>query len=183
MAISEDICIQFKKGNKKAFDEIYASFSGAMYGICLRYSRCADDAQEILQESFIKIYKNANQYSLDKPLAAWIKTIVINTALTYIKKNYRFELHEEESYFDEHVELDLEFDDQETLKRMLLTFLNKLPDGYRTVFNLFVLENLTHKEIAEYLGISESTSKTQFFKAKKQIQQWVAEANIKSEIA
>jgi len=183
LAISEDICIQFKKGNKKAFDEIYASFSGAMYGICLRYSRCADDAQDILQESFIKIYKNANQYSLDKPLAAWIKTIVINTALTYIKKNYRFELHEEESYFDEHVELDLEFDDQETLKRMLLTFLNKLPDGYRTVFNLFVLENLTHKEIAEYLGISESTSKTQFFKAKKQIQQWVAEANIKSEIA
>ncbi len=183
MAISENICIQFKKGDKKAFDEIYSAFSGAMYGICLRYSRCADDAQDILQESFIKIYNNANQYSLDKPLAAWIKTIVINTALTYIKKNYRFELHEEDSYFDEQVEHDLEFDDQETLKKMLLMFLNKLPDGYRTVFNLFVLENLTHKEIAEYLGISENTSKTQFFKAKKQIQQWVAEVNIKSEIA
>ena len=178
--ISEDICKEFRKGNKKAFDQIYTAYSGAMYGICLRYTRCPDDAQEVLQESFIKIYKNANQYSLDKPLAAWIKTIVINTALTYIKKNYRFSLQEDDHYFDETVELELEAENQETLKRMLLTFLNKLPDGYRTVFNLFVIENLTHKEIAEHLGISENTSKTQFFKAKKQIQQWVAEANLKS---
>lgn len=181
MVITEDICEQFRKGDKKAFDQIYNAFSGAMYGICLRYTRCADDAQEILQESFIKIYKNAHQYSLDRPLAAWIKTIVINTALTYIKKNYRFSLQEDDTYFDANVEIDLEEQDQETLKKMLLTFLNKLPDGYRTVFNLFVLENLTHKEIAEHLGISENTSKTQFFKAKKQIQQWVAEANLKSE--
>lgn len=183
MVISEDIAEQFRKGDKKAFDLIYTAYSGAMYGICLRYTRCKDDAQEILQESFIKIYKNAHQYSLDRPLAAWIKTIVINTALTYIKKNYRFSLKEDDTYFDEHVEMDLMDEDQETLKRMLLTFLNRLPDGYRTVFNLFVLENLTHKEIAEHLGISENTSKTQFFKAKKQIQQWVAEANLKSETA
>lgn len=178
--ITEDICEQFKRGNKKAFDKIYAAYSGAMYGICLRYTRCADDAQDVLQESFIKIYKNADQYSLDKPLAAWIKTIVINTALTYIKKNYRFSLQEDDTYFDDSVEMEIDVEDQEMLKRMLMSFLNKLPDGYRTVFNLFVLENLTHKEIAEHLGISENTSKTQFFKAKKQIQQWIAEANLKT---
>jgi len=142
-----------------------------MYGVCLRYTRCADDAQDVLQETFIKVYRNCGQYSLDKPLAAWIKTITINTALSYIRKTYRFELHEDDIFFDEQQEMELATEDHELLKRQLLNVLNKLPDGYRTVFNLFVIENLTHKEIAEHLGISDNTSKTQYFKAKRMIQQ------------
>ena len=160
---------QFSKGNRKAFDAVYAAYSAAMYGLCLRYTRCSDDAQDVLQEAFIKVYKSCEQYSLDKPLAAWIKTITINTALTYIKKNYRFELHEDDSFFDEQQEVEFDTENQEQLKKKLIQILNELPDGYRTVFNLFVIENLTHKEIAEYLSISESTSKTQYFKAKKMI--------------
>lgn len=161
---------QFKNGDRKAFDAVYHAFSKAMYGVCLRYTRCADDAQEILQESFIKIYKNCGQYQLDKNLAAWIKTIVINTALTYIKRNYRFELQGDDTAFDGEIQMNFEEDERELLKKQLLNILNQLPDGYRTVFNLFVIEQLTHKEIAEYLGISENTSKTQFFKAKRMIQ-------------
>lgn len=160
---------QFSKGNRKAFDAVYAAFSAAMFGVCLRYTRCQDDAQDVLQETFIKVYRNCSQYTLDKPLAAWIKTITINTALTYIRKNYRFELHEEDDFFDGQQEVDFDPEDQELLKKKLLQVLNQLPDGYRTVFNLFVIENLTHKEIAEYLSISENTSKTQYFKAKKMI--------------
>ncbi len=184
MEITEDIEGQFKAGDKKAFDAIYAAYSRAMYGICLRYTRCADDAQDVLQESFIRIYRNCGQYSLDRSLTAWIKTIVINTALTYIKQNYRFELHEDDTVFDAQ-QHDVVFDEgeREALKRQLLVYLNKLPDGYRTVFNLFVLENLTHKEIAEHLGISENTSKTQYFKAKRMIQQWLSEASHKIETA
>lgn len=160
---------QFAKGNRKAFDAVYAAYSAAMFGLCLRYTRCSDDAQDILQEAFIKVYKSCEQYSTDKPLAAWIKTITINTALTYIKKNYRFELHEDDNFFDEQQEVEFDTENQEQLKKKLIQILNELPDGYRTVFNLFVIENLTHKEIAEYLSISESTSKTQYFKAKKMI--------------
>ena len=184
MDITEDIEKQFKAGDKKAFDAVYNAYSRAMYGVCLRYTRCADDAQDVLQESFIRIYRNCDQYSLDRSLTAWIKTIVINTALTYIKKNYRFDLHEDDAVFDKQ-EHDVSFDQEEheTLKRQLLSYLNKLPDGYRTVFNLFVLENLTHKEIAEHLGISENTSKTQYFKAKRMIQQWLTEASHKIETA
>lgn len=177
MRLTDDVILKFKSGDKKAFDLVYNAFSSAMYGISLRYTRCADDAQEVLQESFIKIYKNCGQYSLDRPLAAWIKTIVINTALTYIKQHYKFELHESDDYFDGQQEVTFDEEDREKLKQQLLTFLNKLPDGYRTVFNLFVIENLTHKEIAEYLGISENTSKTQYFKAKRLIQQWIMELN------
>jgi RNA polymerase sigma-70 factor (ECF subfamily) len=183
LGVTEDIAKKFKDGERKAFDHVYNAFSPAMYGISLRYTRCADDAQEVLQESFIKIYKHCGQYSLDRPLAAWIKTIVINTALTYIRKNYKFELHESDDYFDEQNEPVFDEEDKEMIKRQLLAFLTKLPDGYRTVFNLFVLENLTHKEISEHLGISESTSKTQYFKAKRMIQHWLKEAGHKTETA
>ena len=178
--ITEEISSKFKDGDRKAFDAVYAAFSAAMYGVCLRYTRCADDAQDVLQEGFIKVYKHCSQYSLDKPLAAWIKTIMINTALTYIKKTYRFELHDEERYFDEQHEMVFETEDQEILKKQLLAILNKLPDGYRTVFNLFVIENLTHKEIAEHLGVSENTSKTQYFKAKKMIQSLLESETIRA---
>lgn len=169
--ITQDILHKFQKGDRKAYDAVYAAFSAAMYGVCLRYTRCADDAQDVLQEAFIRIYKNCGLYAADKPLAAWIKTITINCALTYIKQHYRFELKEDESYFDAQHETEWAQEDQQRLKQQLLGILTKLPDGYRTVFNLFVIENLTHKEIAEYLEISESTSKTQYFKAKKMIQQ------------
>lgn len=169
--IAKDVEEQFKKGDRKAFDAVYAAYSAAMYGVCLRYARCADDAQDMLQEAFIRIYRNSAQYVLDKSLAAWIKTITINCALTYIKQNYRFELHEEETWFDGQQEEVQVTEDREQLKQHLLKVLGKLPDGYRTVFNLFVIENLTHKEIADHLEISESTSKTQYFKAKRMIQQ------------
>ena len=178
--ITEDVLKQFQRGDRKAFDRVYAAFSAGMYGVCLRYTRCADDAQDVLQETFIKVYKNCGQYSVDKPLAAWIKTIAINTALTYIKKTYRFQLHNDDSYFDEQQELVLEPEDQEQLKRQLLHVLNKLPDGYRTVFNLFVIENLTHKEIAAHLEISENTSKTQYFKAKRMIQQLLESEKVRT---
>lgn len=169
--ITNDILEQFKKGDRKAFDAVYAAFSAAMFGVCLRYTRCHDDAQDVLQEAFIRIYRSSDQYTPGKPLAAWIKTIVINAALTYIKVNYRFELHEDDAFFDEQQEISVPAEDSEQLKRHLLHILNELPDGYRTVFNLFVIENLTHKEIAEHLGVSENTSKTQYFKARRMIHQ------------
>jgi RNA polymerase sigma factor (sigma-70 family) len=167
--ITEEIRRKFINGDHKAFNTVYEKFSAAMFGVCLRYTRCNDDAQEILQEGFIKVFKHCNQYSIEKPLAAWIKTIMINSALTYIKKTYRFELYDEDCFFDKQLDIHLENEEQDLLKKQLLSILNKLPDGYRTVFNLFAIENLTHKEIAFYLGVSENTSKTQYFKAKKMI--------------
>lgn len=174
MGIDNSILQKFVKGDKKAFDQVYSAFSAAMYGICLRYARCQDDAQDMLQEGFIRVYKSAATYQLEKSFPGWMKTIFINTSISYIRKNYRFELKEDDSYFDSQVQSDeLNEKDEHTLKQKLLHILNQLPDGYRTVFNLFVIDNLTHKEIAEYLNISENTSKTQYFKAKKMIQQLV----------
>lgn len=168
--ITEKVLVDFTKGEKYAFDEIYSSYASGMYGICLRYTRCEDDAQDVLQEAFIKVFSNRHQYDVKSAIGAWIKAITINTALTYIKKTYKYQLHDDDAVFDELV---WEAEDQsrvEDMKQKLLSILNRLPDGYRVVFNLFTVDNLTHKEIAEHLGISENTSKTQYFKAKKFIQ-------------
>lgn len=168
--ITETILNDFKKGIKSAYDEIYRSYAPGMFAICLRYTRCRDDAQDVLQESFIKVYTQREKFVTNQSIGAWIKSITINTALTYIKQNYRMVLEDNEMRFDQLVIEQDEDTEREELKQKLMRILNCLPDGYRTVFNLFTIDNLTHKEIAEYLNISENTSKTQFFKAKKMIQ-------------
>lgn len=159
----------FINGKKAAFDKVYAVFSPFMYGTCLRYSRCADDAQDILQETFIKVFKNRSQYDHKIPMAAWLKTITIRTALNYIRDRYRYQLKENDTYFDEAISEEEPTDLSEVRREKLLHTLQQLPDGYRMVFNLYVIDNLTHKEIADYLSISEGTSKSQYSKAKKML--------------
>lgn len=170
--ITETILNDFRNGKKYAYDELYKLYAPGMFGICIRYTRCRDDAQDVLQEAFIKVFTQREKFVDNQSIGAWIKSITINTALTYIKQNYRMVLEDNEMKFDELViEEDDRQEEQETLKQKLVQILNQLPDGYRTVFNLYTVDNLTHKEIAAYLNISENTSKTQFFKAKKMIQQ------------
>lgn len=167
--IDKEVLTKFVQGEKGAFDKIYAAYSPGMFGICLRYTRCEDDAKDVLQESFIKLYQSREKFDVDLSIGAWIKAITIRTALNYIKLNYRWVLTDDEMKFDQSVleqEQEIEYTD---LKNKLLLLLQKLPDGYRTVFNLYTVENLTHKEIAEHLNISEGTSKSQYFKAKKMI--------------
>jgi RNA polymerase sigma-70 factor (ECF subfamily) len=172
--ITSDIVIGFSKGEKAAFDKIYAAFSASMFGVCIRYARCRDDAQDMLQESFIKLYNARESVNPELPIAPWIKTITIRTALNYIQKNYSIILIDNELKFDQAIfEVENELDKQALMDK-LLKILQQLPDGYRTVFNLYTIDNLTHKEIAEYLSISEGTSKSQYFKAKKMIHELLA---------
>lgn len=168
--IAKEVLIKFVEGDKVAFDKIYADYSSGMFGICLRYTRCRDDAQDVLQDSFIKLYQTRERFNPELSIGAWIKTITIRTALNYIKDHYRLVLTDNDLKFDQIViEEESEIDNRE-LKERLLQLLQQLPDGYRTVFNLYTIDNLTHKEIAEHLNISEGTSKSQYFKAKKMIQ-------------
>ena len=142
-----------------------------MFSICLRYTRCNDDAQDVLQEAFIKIYNNRDKFDPERHIGAWIKTITIRAALNYIKDQSRYSLTDDEAVFDQPVEETVSNNDQVELKNKLMIVLNRLPDGYKMVFNLYAVDNLTHKEIAEYLNISEGTSKSQYSKAKKMIRE------------
>ena len=166
----EKIIELFIEGNRVGFDKLYEAYSSGMYAICLRYLRCDDDAQDVLQESFIKVYSARESYDVTKSIGAWIKIITIRTALNYIKKNYKHELVDDERRFDLLQPEEVEVDETDCLKNKLSRVLEQLPEGYRNVFQMYVIENLTHKEIASYLGITEGTSKSQYSKAKKMIQ-------------
>lgn len=163
----------FVKGDKDAFDCIYNQFSPAMFAVCIRYTYCKDDAQEVLQESFIKIYEGRKSFDIKRPLAPWIKNIVIHTAINFLKKQKKLVLSDQENDFNSTEEWVYPEISNDEVKSQLMLILQRLPEGYRTVFNLFVLDNLSHKEIAEYLGISEGTSKSQLSKAKLMIQKLI----------
>lgn len=180
--ITEEVIQSYIKGEKEGFDTLYGAYSSGMYAICLRYTRCADDANDVLQEAFIKVYQYREKYDLSKEIGPWIKTITIRTALNYIKTNYRWTLTDDDFVFDS-AELNSAQDnlnDASDLKHRLMLALNQLPDGYKTVFTLYSIDNLTHKEIAEYLGISEGTSKSQYSKAKKMIKQLLTKEKMAS---
>ncbi len=153
------------KGKASAQRTLFQLHSGKMFAVCLRYMGSTMEAEEVLQESFIKVFEKLNQWKGEGPLGGWIRTIVVNTALTRIKNNKKFRL---DKNIDEAVALSDNGEDQlQALQAAdLMKLIAQMPDGYKTVFNLFVVEGYGHKEIADLLGISESTSKTQFLKAK-----------------
>jgi RNA polymerase sigma-70 factor, ECF subfamily len=148
-----------------------------MYSICLRYTNNTDEAADILQDAFIKIYEKRNLFNPDLSLGAWIKRIVINESINHYRVNKRFTFVEDDAFFDEE-EAPIEIVESVNVKEVLLNVLNDLPEGYRTVFNMYVFDNLKHQEIADYLGVSINTSKTQLAKARKMIQRKLEEKNI-----
>ncbi|WP_294674671.1 sigma-70 family RNA polymerase sigma factor [uncultured Fluviicola sp.] len=156
----------FIKGDKKAFDRVYEKYAPSMLGVCMRYTNCRDDAQEILQEAFIKVYENCGKANSDLPLGPWIKTITIRTAINMLKRQRKLILKDDENFFETSGEIYETENHSENTQAELLRLLNAMPSGYRTIFNLFVMDNLTHKEIAEYLEISEGTSKSQLTRAR-----------------
>lgn len=158
----------FINGKKDAFEYIYNTTAPQLMAICKRYAANHDEAKDILQESFIKIYKNINKYDLNSPFEGWVKRITINTAIDHYRKNINktfrvldnIDLIDEEEVF---VSNDiLQYDIEKVMEAI-----QSLPDGYRIILNLYVLENKTHKEISELLGINESTSRSQLTKARK----------------
>lgn len=161
---------EFRDGKKAAFDNIYAAFSPWLYGICLRYTRCEADAQDVLQETFIRVFEARKSVDAQKIIAPWLKTIAIHCALNYIRSSYKYVPQGDECFKDDFVE---ELDDKTEWyaekKERLLDALQKLPDGYRLIFGLYAIDQLTHREIGNYLGVSEGTSKSQYAKAKMKL--------------
>jgi RNA polymerase sigma factor (sigma-70 family) len=154
------------------FKDFFNEYKAMVLGISMRYVRCPDDAKDVLQETFISIYRNMHQYDPNKPIKPWIQRITINSALMYIRKTYRYVLIENEAeFFEESSQDEIDENLNEFSQEKLVQLLQNLPDGYRTVFNLYAIDGLNHKEIAEYLEISESTSRTQLLRARLMIQQ------------
>jgi len=144
-----------------------------MLAICLRYSKSRDEAEDLVQEGFLKIFHNINTYRKHGSLEGWIKRIMINHALNQYKKNRKIPFAEdvEEINENEIISFDEEVENIEPVQpEALLAMIQSLPEGYRMVFNLYVFEGYSHKEIAETMNFSENTSKTQLMKARRQLQ-------------
>jgi len=165
-----DACI---KGDRTAQKNLYDIFSKKMYVVCLRYTKSQQEAEDVLQEAFIKVFKNLKSYRGESRFDYWIKRIVINTALnSQRKKLYMYpmvDINDVTSNIDQNKALS-DFSMEELLK-----MIRELPTGCQTVFNLFAIEGYSHKEIADMLEVSEGTSKSQFARARKLLQEKIAE--------
>lgn len=158
-----------QKGSLKMQRVLYERFAPKMLGVCLRYARDKEEAEDMLQEGFIKVFLKLGEFRGDGSFEGWIRRIMINTAINYYmrfrKHLYQQDIKEiEEITEDQHVAFDhLHVKD-------LLALVQSLPSGYRTVFNLYEIEGYQHKEIAEMMEISVSTSKTQLLHARRLLQ-------------
>ena len=154
---------------RKCQEALYARYSRRMYAVCLRYARHQLEAQDLLQEGFIKVFDKLNSFRMEGSLEGWIRRIMVTTSIShYRKKAFQLERFGYEKMPDDEVApLALDALGQEELT----TLIADLPDGYRIVFNLFAVEGYDHSEIAEMLGCGESTSRSQLAKARRVLQQ------------
>jgi RNA polymerase sigma factor (sigma-70 family) len=155
--------------------EVFMRYSSKMLGVCHRYARNTADAEDILQEAFIKVFAKLHQFKFEGSFEGWIRKIVVNTAL----KKYTLTRYDKEVNGYEFTERDEIPADPSAYSHIsqkeILQLIHKLPDGYRLVFNLHILEGYPHEEIAEMLGIQPGTSRSQLVKARNMLQKQIIE--------
>jgi len=149
------------KGNAKAQRLLFEKFSSKMMAVCLRYSKNKDEAEDVLQEGFIKAFSKLSDFSNQGSLEGYIRKIMVNSSLDAIRKNSKFLKDISLESIDYQVGND-NFIVEGLNAEDLMLLINSMPDGYRIVFNMFAIEGYTHQESASTLGISESTSKSQY---------------------
>jgi RNA polymerase sigma factor (sigma-70 family) len=159
------------KGDVRAQYQLYSLYSRAMYNICLRMTGQREEAEDMLQESFTYAFSKLGSFRFESSFGAWLKRIVVNTCINYLKKRkvdlVYTDTHNDPLPEDDFVDYgEIKFQVDSVMKAM-----EKLPQGYRVVFSLYLLEGYDHAEISEILGITESTSKSQFLRAKQKIKE------------
>jgi RNA polymerase sigma-70 factor (ECF subfamily) len=161
-----------KRQNRKAQKLLFDRFSPTMLGVCRRYVKNLEEAEDVMVEGFFKVLTKIDMYSGEGSFEGWIRRIMINESLMHLRKVNHFRYTEE---IDANIDLP---EDPTILEEMaaqeIIELMDELPTGYRTVFNLYVVEGYKHREIAEELGISINTSKSQLILAKKRMEELVA---------
>lgn len=161
------------RGERKFQQILYNKFSAKMFGVCLRYSNEYNSAQDLLQEGFIKVFKNIEKFRGEGSFEGWVRRIFVNTAIEHFRKQVNmYAIHDSEVQYYE----DYSHNAFEQLKMDdILKMIQKLSYGYRTVFNLYVIEGFSHKEIGDMMNISEGTSKSQLARARYLLQKMIVD--------
>ena len=157
---------------------LFDTFSKKMMGVCLRYSKDVEEAQDVLQIGFVKVFEKLHIFNNEGSLEGWIRKIIVNSALDQIRKNKKFENNVDLDLVD----YQLPSNNGNALDQMsandLLKIIQQMPNGFRTVFNLYAIEGYTHQEIADQLNISINTSKSQYSRARVYLQKVILEEKI-----
>lgn len=164
-------------GDQRAQRELFEKFAPKMLGVCLRYASNSEQAEDVLQEGFIKVFTKLEAYSGKGSFEGWIRRIMVNTSLDQIRKNIKFQ----DNLAVEDVEYKLStnaFILEGLASEDLLSMINEMPGGYKVVFNMFAIEGYSHKEIAKRLDISENTSKSQYSRARSYLKTKLEEIGI-----
>lgn len=167
---------QCQKKSKKAFDELFRTYSSLMYGICLRYTKDQHEAQDLLQECFIRILNKIDTYNFKGSFEGWIRRLTVNHAINYLKTKRYFMYEDISSYEIENLQMNTDVISNMNAQD-IIKMINELPVGYKTIFNLHVVEGYKHTEIAEMLEISDITSRTQFKKAREALIKMIVKSN------
>ncbi len=156
--------------NKMKYQKmLYDKFADLMFGICMRYANTKEEAEDVFQDGFVKVFKYIGDYSFTGSFEGWIRKIFVNTAISHFrvnsKKYFQVEYENIEKYLPS-----VSFEEIKYTEEELLSIINELPESYRLVFNLYAVEGFKHKEIAQLFGIDENTSKTHLFRARQLLQ-------------
>ncbi|UII26687.1 RNA polymerase sigma factor [Fulvivirga maritima] len=173
--IHESIIKSCLAGNRQAYGQLYQLYSKAMFNVCLRMVNDRNDAEDVLQDAFVSAFNGLSGYKGDSTFGAWLKRIVINKSINFIQKR-KLEFDELDS--DKEYEVEEKGGQSDAINYqvdLIKEAMRKLPDGYRVVFSLYLLEGYDHSEISDILKISESTSKSQLNRAKAKLKQILSE--------
>ena len=168
------------KGDSKCQQLVYQKFYGKMLGACMRYSKDREEARDILQDGFLKVFTNIKSYTGTGSFEGWIRRVIVNTALDYIRKNRKMIQYANSDYVEQNAEEIKEEDENSEYQNIsteeIMKAVQQLPTAYRTVFNMFVVDGFSHQEIADQLGINIGTSKSNLSKAKAHLKNNLAHA-------
>ena len=166
-----------KRQDRKSQQLVYEKYARVMYGICLRYASEKEAAQDLLQDGFIKVFMNINSFENKGSFEGWMKRIFVNLALENIRKDKTKKMYSDdiENVSDLDIIDEAEGDIDGITEDELLKMVQELPQGYRSVFNLYAIEDYSHKEISEMLGIAEGTSRSQYIRARALLQEKIKE--------
>lgn len=173
--IHQEIIDQCREGNAKAQFQLYKLYYKPMYSICLRIINNETEAEDVMQEAFLNAFKKIDTYKGEVSFGAWLKKIIINRSLDVLKKRkVKFEeINEKTNQI-----ADYQMDIKEVNVQLIKDAIQKLPDGYRVVLSLYLIEGYDHEEISEILGISNSNSRTQFLRAKNKLRELLKDTEV-----
>jgi RNA polymerase sigma-70 factor (ECF subfamily) len=175
--IHREIIELSKAGNERAQSELYSLYSKAMFNLCLRMLNDRENALDAFQDAFTEVFNKLESFRFESSFGAWAKRIMVNTCLNKLKSERK------KIVFTEELEHEINDEDEYDVEESALKIekikegISQLPEGYRIVLNLYLMEGYDHKEISQILDITESTSKTQYMKAKKKLKQLIEDKN------